>query len=128
MVSDSSIAIFRTSPSSMAGTVGAIFNGALQLGSAVGLAAVSSIQTSVEAKHGGTTNYAGRAAAFWFVLAVVCIELVSLLVFYRIGAESKEHTEDKTSIESEKSRQMESITVKEKAINEKSGEVVVSQV
>lgn len=53
----------------MAGTVGAIFNGALQLGSAVGLSVVTSIQTSVEKKHGGPTSYSGRAAVFWFVLA-----------------------------------------------------------
>ncbi|KAK7681756.1 hypothetical protein QCA50_015103 [Cerrena zonata] len=87
------IAIFRTSPASMAGTVGAIFNGALQLGSAVGLAAVSSIETSVEASHGGPTSYAGRAAAFWFLLAVVCIEAISLTIFYRVEAEHKAHVE-----------------------------------
>lgn len=81
-----SIAIFQTSPPSMAGTVGAIFNGALQLGSAVGLAAVSSIETSVEAKHGGPTSYAGRAAAFWFLLGVVCLEAISLTIFYRVEA------------------------------------------
>lgn len=73
----------------MAGTVGAIFNGALQLGSAVGLAAVSSIETSVEASHGGPTSYAGRAAAFWFLLGVVCLEAISLAVFYRVEAEHK---------------------------------------
>ncbi|CAL1702783.1 unnamed protein product [Somion occarium] len=83
------IAIFRTSPSSMAGTVGAIFNGALQLGSAVGISAVSSIETSVEKTSGGPTSYAGRAAAFWFVLGVVCLEAVSLAVFYRVEAEHK---------------------------------------
>ncbi|KAG1841900.1 major facilitator superfamily domain-containing protein [Suillus subalutaceus] len=43
------IAIFQAAPSSMVGTVGAIFNGALQFGSAIGLAGVSSIETSVEA-------------------------------------------------------------------------------
>ena len=45
----------------MAGTVGAIFNGALQLGSAVGIAAVSSIETSVEERSGDEAGYAGRA-------------------------------------------------------------------
>ncbi|KAG8766136.1 hypothetical protein FRC16_007762, partial [Serendipita sp. 398] len=47
---NSSIAIFHYTPPSVAGTVGAVFNCALQLGSAVGLAAVSSITTSVDEK------------------------------------------------------------------------------
>ncbi|KAG2132735.1 major facilitator superfamily domain-containing protein [Suillus bovinus] len=47
------IAIFQAAPPSMAGTVGAIFNGALQCGSAIGLAGISSIEISVEAIHGG---------------------------------------------------------------------------
>ncbi|EIW52899.1 MFS general substrate transporter [Trametes versicolor FP-101664 SS1] len=81
------IAIFRTSPTSMAGTVGAIFNGALQLGSAIGISAVGSIETSVEARNGGSESYAGRAAAFWFLLAIVGIEFLALLVFYRRSKE-----------------------------------------
>ncbi|KAI0699480.1 MFS general substrate transporter [Cerioporus squamosus] len=80
------IAICRTSPPSMAGTVGAIFNGALQLGSAVGVSAVGSIEASVEATH-GSQSFAGRAAAFWFLLAVVAVEFVCMLVFYRISRE-----------------------------------------
>ena len=87
----------------MAGTVGAIFKSALQLGSAVGSAVITSIQTSVQDKDGpdGALKYKGRAAAFWFVLAVVCVELIALIVFYdpKIGAlrdEDKDET-DKTS-------------------------------
>ena len=41
----------------------------------------------MEATHGGPTSYAGRAAAFWFLLGVVGVELVSMLVFYRISRE-----------------------------------------
>ncbi|GJE93570.1 MFS general substrate transporter [Phanerochaete sordida] len=88
------IAIFRTSPASMAGTVGAIFNGALQLGSAVGIAAVSSIESSVEARSGDPAGYAGRAAAFWFLLAIVGIEVVALLVFYRTEPEHRAEPAD----------------------------------
>jgi hypothetical protein len=76
------IAIFQAAPSSMAGTVGAIFNGALQFGSAIGLAGVSSIETSVEAIHGGSHEYYGRAATFWFLLALVSIEFISVSIFY----------------------------------------------
>ncbi|CCM01857.1 uncharacterized protein FIBRA_03928 [Fibroporia radiculosa] len=87
--SHTNIAIFRTSPSSMAGTVGAIFNGALQLGSAVGIAAVGSIESSVEEEHGGEveSGYTGQQAAFWFLLGIVGIEFLGLLVFYRTEKE-----------------------------------------
>ncbi|KAG0704079.1 major facilitator superfamily domain-containing protein [Suillus ampliporus] len=76
------IAIFQAAPSSMAGTVGAIFNGALQFGSAIGLAAVSSIETSVEATHGGSHEYDGRAATFWFLLGIVVLQFISVSIFY----------------------------------------------
>ncbi|KAG1895776.1 major facilitator superfamily domain-containing protein [Suillus fuscotomentosus] len=76
------IAIFQAAPSSMAGTVGVIFNGALEFGSAIGLAGVSSIETSVEAIHGGSHEYQGRAAVFWFLLAVVSILFISVSIFY----------------------------------------------
>ncbi|KAF8129729.1 major facilitator superfamily domain-containing protein [Boletus edulis] len=77
------IAIFQAAPASMAGTVGAMFNGALEFGSAVGLAALTSIETSVEATHGGPQGYYGRAATFWFLLGLTVIEILSLLYFYQ---------------------------------------------
>lgn len=92
-----SIAIFRTSPASMAGTVGAIFNAALQLGAAVGIAAVGQIESSQDAKKGKPDSYAGRAAAFWFLLAIVCVEWLALLVFYHVdkeGAVEEPQSED----------------------------------
>ncbi|KAI6122316.1 major facilitator superfamily domain-containing protein [Pisolithus croceorrhizus] len=76
------LSIFQTVPASMSGTVGAMFNGALQLGSAVGLSAVTSIESAVEAKHGGATGYRGRAAAFWFLLGIIVIEMISVSCFY----------------------------------------------
>ena len=66
----------------MAGTVGAIFNGALQLGSAIGISAVGSIESGVDAARGADA-YAGRAAAYWFLLAVVAAEWLGMLIFYR---------------------------------------------
>jgi nitrate/nitrite transporter NarK len=81
------IAIFQTSlaeSDKMAGTVGAIFNGALQLGSAIGIAAVTSVESSVESRSArGFEGYQGRAAAFWFLLGVVVLETIAVLVFYR---------------------------------------------
>ncbi|KAG1880742.1 major facilitator superfamily domain-containing protein [Suillus subluteus] len=79
------IAIFQAAPSSMAGTVGAIFNGALQFGSAIGLAGVNSIETSVEATHGGSHEFYGRAATFWFLFALVSIQFISVSIFYDRG-------------------------------------------
>lgn len=67
----------------MAGTIGAIFNGALQFGSAIGLAAFCAIETSVEITHGGSPEYHGRAAAFWFLLGIILIEILSVSYFYR---------------------------------------------
>ncbi|EIN04992.1 hypothetical protein PUNSTDRAFT_75670, partial [Punctularia strigosozonata HHB-11173 SS5] len=82
------IAIFRTTPSRMAGTVGAIYNGAFQLGYAVGIATVSSVESSVEKKSSrGFDEYEGRAAALWFMLGVVGVETISVLTFYRVGRE-----------------------------------------
>ncbi len=71
----------------MAGTVGAIFNAALQLGAAVGIAAVGQIESSQDAKKGQPDSYAGRAAAFWFLLAIVGVEWLALLVFYHVDKE-----------------------------------------
>jgi hypothetical protein len=73
----------------MAGTVGAIFNSALQSGSAIGLAAASSIETSVEATHGGSHKYAGRAAAFWFLFGIVVLEFIAVSIFYDRSTDHK---------------------------------------
>lgn len=82
----------------MAGTVGAIFNGALQFGSAIGLAALYSIKMSVEATHDGTQEYNGRTAAFLFVLAVLLVEILFVSYFYRrsAGCTSQPETEAET--------------------------------
>ncbi|KAI6010694.1 major facilitator superfamily domain-containing protein [Pisolithus orientalis] len=72
------LSIFQTAPVSMSGTVGAMFNGALQIGSAVGLSAVTSIESAIEARNGGATGYHGRAAAFWFLLGVIVVEMYPL--------------------------------------------------
>ena len=91
LTSTCSIAIFRTCPPTFAGTVGAIFNCGLQLGSAVGLAAATAIETSIDAKTkvSDPLSYKGRAAVYWFILAIVGVAEISLWSFYRIGAEHK---------------------------------------
>ncbi|KAG2141136.1 major facilitator superfamily domain-containing protein [Suillus bovinus] len=87
--SHTNIAIFQAAPSSMSGTVGAMFNGALQFGSAIGLAAITSIETSVEATHGGSYEYAGRAASFWFLLGIVALQFILIAIFYDRSTDHK---------------------------------------
>ena len=64
--------------------MGAIFNSALQVGSAIGIAAVTSIQTSVQNKSGpkGVLEFEGRAASLWFLVGIVALECVCMLIFY----------------------------------------------
>ena len=71
----------------MAGTVGAIFNSGIELGSAVGIAVDASIETNVENKIGldGFQTYAGRRATFWWLLAACAVVAIAILVFYRTG-------------------------------------------
>jgi hypothetical protein len=59
----------------MAGIVGVIFGGALQLESAIVIAAETSIEGGVEKRReaegkAGFGSYEGRAAAFWFVVGI----------------------------------------------------------
>jgi MFS family permease len=75
------IAIFRCAPMSMAGTVGAIFNSGLQLGSAVGIAIVSSIQNGINGDE--PLAFKGRKAGFWFTLAVVGAEALAVVIFMK---------------------------------------------
>jgi len=99
------IAIFYYTPSTEAGTVGAIFTCALQLGSAVGIAAVSSITNSVDKKISfdlPTTKwsqhldeitksmwkqaYKGRAASYWFLLGILGTAALAVVVFFKLDA------------------------------------------
>jgi MFS family permease len=105
--SNSSIAIFSYTPPSVAGTVGAVFNCALQLGSAVGLAAVSRITNSVDKKTYfdlPTTEwsqhldevtksmwkraYKGRAASYWFLLGILLVSTLAVIVFFKTDVPS----------------------------------------
>lgn len=86
-----SIAIFAVTPPSMAGTIGAIFNCALQLGAAVGIAMVTSIETSVERDSpGGYQGYDGRRAAYWYIFSVAAVLLIATAVFYHTEARAPE--------------------------------------
>ncbi|KDQ19194.1 hypothetical protein BOTBODRAFT_486258 [Botryobasidium botryosum FD-172 SS1] len=84
---NASIAFFKNTPPEVAGTVGAVFNSALQLGSALTVATVTSIQTSVNAKPGKAGGYSGTAASFWFILAFTGVEIIGVLVFYHSSKE-----------------------------------------
>lgn len=83
LTTPSSVAVFANTPPEAAGVVAAIFNSSLQLGCAAGIAIVTSIQTSIQATHGGPTSFVGRADGFWFLFAAVCALTVALLVFMK---------------------------------------------
>ncbi|KAF8510477.1 MFS general substrate transporter [Hysterangium stoloniferum] len=74
----SNIAILRTAPPTQSGTVGAIFNAALQLGGAVGVAAIS-------------------AAGFWLLLGLCSAEFISILIFYRTKPVAAEQSSAKNN-------------------------------
>ncbi|KAG6334818.1 hypothetical protein ID866_4270 [Astraeus odoratus] len=101
---NTNVLLFRAAPASMAGTVGAIFTGGLQMGSAIGLAAVSSIETSIEATHGGPDEYYGRAAAFWLLLSVIGVEIISFTCLYRRKADNQPQPESGVHDEGELTR------------------------
>ena len=121
---NSSIAIFSYTPPSVAGTVGAVFNCALQLGSAVGLAAVSSISTSVDEKArleipvtqfkdrlGEISDamwkeaFKGRAASYWFLLGILALEFVAVIFVFKMNVPNhedeghREHSPAKVDVE-----------------------------
>ncbi|QRV97382.1 major facilitator superfamily transporter [Ceratobasidium sp. AG-Ba] len=84
------ISIFQTTPPEYAGTVGAVFNSALQLGGAIGSSATTSIQASIDERvvREGTfdgTHFQGRAAALWFLLAWVGLVAIGVSVFYKVA-------------------------------------------
>jgi hypothetical protein len=65
----------------MAGVVGAMLNSSQQLGCAAGLAIATSILTTVDSEHGGPDVFTGRAASFWFMLALVVVVAVPVALF-----------------------------------------------
>jgi hypothetical protein len=68
----------------MAGIVGAIFNCALQLGAAVGISAVTSIEYSIEREsEGGYSGFDGRRAGYWYMFALAGALFIVIAVFYR---------------------------------------------
>ncbi|KAF8605943.1 MFS general substrate transporter [Ceratobasidium sp. AG-I] len=88
------INIFRTTPARYAGTVGAVFNAALQLGSAIGSSATTSIQASIDARGPGDgSGFEGRSSALWFLFAFVGLEIIGVAVFFERSVEVSEDEE-----------------------------------
>jgi len=78
------ISVFKSTPASQSGVVGAILNSAFQLSSAVGAAATTAIQTNVDSKQSDpATSYKGRQAAFWFLLGLIVVEVIAFLIFFK---------------------------------------------
>ena len=60
-----------------------MFVSVLQTGGATGLAIVTSIQTSVEVKHGGPRGFEGRAAGLWFLVAFIGLMMCFFVLFMK---------------------------------------------
>ncbi|KZS87100.1 MFS general substrate transporter [Sistotremastrum niveocremeum HHB9708] len=89
------IALFRNTPPRMAGTVGAVFNSALQMGAAVGISAATSIENSIEKKTAnGPKEYKGRQAAFWFLFASVAVVAIAAVIFMKELTDEPAKVED----------------------------------
>ena len=81
----------------MAGTVGAIFNAALNMGSAIGIAAADSVEASVNKNYPGATGalaYKGCTDGYYLLLGIVCLEFLSVAIFYRNKREASDVDED----------------------------------
>ncbi|KIK59716.1 hypothetical protein GYMLUDRAFT_44149 [Collybiopsis luxurians FD-317 M1] len=92
-----SIALFAATPQKVAGIVGAIFNCAIQVGAAAGSAIITSIQTSVEQKHGGPNSYYGRSAGFWFMFACAAAETLGVIIFMKNTVPAQKETAKRPS-------------------------------
>jgi hypothetical protein len=80
----SNIGIIASAPHSQSGIVGAVFNAALQLGAGVGSAAITSIQQNIDRKQPDPERtFKGRRAGFWFLVAVIIVEMIAFVIFYR---------------------------------------------
>jgi len=90
------VAFFRNTPPEVAGTIGAIFNSALQLGAAVIAAIATTIQTDIDERSNGNV-YAGRAAGFWFMFACVAAQAIAVLFFYHDAPQVDEAKETRSS-------------------------------
>ncbi|KAF8305932.1 MFS general substrate transporter [Clavulina sp. PMI_390] len=83
---NANVAIFMNTPPAMAGVTGAIFNAALQLAVALGVAINTSIVQSIDNKRAGkgeTVGFNGIAAGYWFNLAFISVMLVGVIFFYK---------------------------------------------
>ncbi|KDR73160.1 hypothetical protein GALMADRAFT_72489 [Galerina marginata CBS 339.88] len=77
------IALLANTPPEVSGIVSAVFVSVLQTGGATGLAIVTSIQTSVQIKHGGPTGFEGRAAGLWFLVAFIGLMMLLFIAFMK---------------------------------------------
>lgn len=77
------IAVLAVTPPEVSGIVQALLTSVSQTGGALGVAIVTSIQTSVEKTHGGPMSFSGRAAGMWFLFAFTSAIFVITAVFMK---------------------------------------------
>lgn len=78
------VGIIAAAPPEESGVAGGLFNAGLQLGSALGASLVTTIQENIDAKQENPfESYKGREIAYWFVLALLVVEVLAVIVFYK---------------------------------------------
>jgi hypothetical protein len=89
--------VFRATPPAVAGTIGAIFNAGLQLGSAIGYAVTGAVQAGIDG-HASSDVYAGRRAGFRVLIGVFAVEIIAVVILMKtdkqIRTRSAVSTED----------------------------------
>ncbi|PPQ76871.1 hypothetical protein CVT24_008636 [Panaeolus cyanescens] len=75
------VGLLANTPPEISGIVSAMFMAMCQTGGAAGVAIVSSIQASVEARKGGPLVFDGRAAGLWYLVAFTATMMLLSVVF-----------------------------------------------
>jgi hypothetical protein len=95
------IVIFQGTPSNSAGTVGAVFNAAIQLGGAISISAFIALQTSVDSSSDlkGGNGYQGCAAGWWYIFSLQVVAALCVGVFYKPQVKIPKETEGERTVE-----------------------------
>ncbi|EIN11084.1 MFS general substrate transporter [Punctularia strigosozonata HHB-11173 SS5] len=88
------IAMLEATPKRLTGTVGAMFSTSLQLGAAVGVAAITALQSNIANKRAeNSSGFSGIAAGFWLLLGIVTASAVIFSLTFERSAGRRTQTE-----------------------------------
>lgn len=99
--SGANIVIFQTTPPDLAGTVGAVFNAASQLGGAISISAFIALQTSVDLRSAEKdgNGYRGCSAGWWLIFGIQIVAALCVGLLYRSHTATPRESTQKVEIE-----------------------------